>query len=299
MQFLIIPDALSPEEVAECTAASEKIHSCEEFVTKQLAQQGPPGERNGENRHTGDGLLDCWRQLDNVFECEPHGACFEPLIDHPSVIEKVRALFGDTFILHSSWNTMVPANSQGGGFHQDGTSSYDFKQMGNVNGLAGSGGPTPLVQLRIGFVLTDLSEPGVGNLALVPGSHNSHMPLPPGLSAEELPIAQEVCAKPGTAIMFHQGTYHCGGTNSKPYNRYIQHMAYSAPWLVRSGRVSNDAAFLARTTPMRRMLLGYQPDLSMPGGGYSNAKHAFHGVGPLTEYLLQQPLSPSPAGGKL
>ena len=30
---------------------------------------------------------------------------------------------------------------------------------------------------------------------------------------------------------------------------------------------------------MRRMLLGYQPDMEMPGGGYSNAKHAFHGVG--------------------
>ena len=49
---------------------------------------------------------------------------------------------------------MVPANSPGGGFHQDGTGSYDFKMLGNANGLAGEGGPTPLVQLRIGFVLT-------------------------------------------------------------------------------------------------------------------------------------------------
>ena len=74
-------------------------------MTKQLNQQGPVGERNGENRRTGDGLLDCWRQLDNVWECE-HGGCFEALIDHPSVIEKVHALFGEAFILHSSWNTV-------------------------------------------------------------------------------------------------------------------------------------------------------------------------------------------------
>ena len=33
----------------------------------------------------------------------------------------------------------------------------------------------------------------------------------------------------------------------------------------------------------------YMPDPAMAGGGYSNAKHAFHGVGPLTDYL--QPLS--------
>ena len=32
--------------------------------------------------------------------------------------------------------------------------------QGNNNGLGGTGGPTPLVQLRIGFVMTDLSEPG-------------------------------------------------------------------------------------------------------------------------------------------
>ena len=106
--FLIVPDALSPAEVAACTAASPKIHACEEFVTKQIGQQGPAGERNGEHHNGPGGLLDCWRQLDNVWECE-HGECFEPLIDHPSVIEKVRALFGDAFILHSSWNTMVPA----------------------------------------------------------------------------------------------------------------------------------------------------------------------------------------------
>jgi hypothetical protein len=156
--------------------------------------------------------------------------------------------------------------------------------------LAG-GGPTPLVQLRVGFVLTDLSEPGGGNLALIPGSHNSHMTLPPGLTAAELPIAQEICAPPGTAILFHQGTYHCGGTNSRPYNRYIQHMAYSAPWLVRSGRVRCDPAFLARTTPLRRMLLGGTADPGAEGGSYSNAAHAFHGVGPLTEYLAARATS--------
>lgn len=103
----------------------------------------------------------------------------------------------------------------------------------------------------------------------VPGSHNSKMKLPGGLQPEELPIAQEICAEPGTAIMFHQGTYHTGAANVKPYNRYIQHMAYSAPWLVRSGRVRHDPAAL--TTPRRQMLLG----------SFTNAKHAFHGLGPV------------------
>ena len=171
--FLIVPGALSPAVAAEMLAAAERAHSNEEFVTKQLDNQGPPGERNGEHSAQEEkGLLGCWRQLDNVWEAEP---CFEPLIDHSSVIEKVRALFGDSFILHSSWNTMVPAGFEAGfGFHQDGTGSYSFNMLGNHNGLAGDGGPTPLVQLRIAFVLTDLSEPGAGNLALVSETSRVH-----------------------------------------------------------------------------------------------------------------------------
>ena len=84
--FLIVPNALSEAETAACTAAAERVHANEAFVTSQLAQQGA-----GEHDYMGtsdDPLLNCWRQLDNVFEVEP---AFEPLIDHPSVIEKVRA----------------------------------------------------------------------------------------------------------------------------------------------------------------------------------------------------------------
>jgi hypothetical protein len=76
--FLIIPGALCEAEVAACTAAAERVHGCEQFVSRQLAQQGPPGERNGEHHQGDGGLLDCWRQLDNVWECE-HGGCFEAL----------------------------------------------------------------------------------------------------------------------------------------------------------------------------------------------------------------------------
>jgi len=209
--------------------------------------------------------------------------CFEALIDHPSVIEKVRALFGDTFILHSSWNTMVPGTDATGvhpdpnpktGFHQDGTGSYDFKLLGSNNGLGGTGGPTPLVQLRIGFVMTDLSEPGAGQLAVIPGSHNAKMALPSGFTEdpELMTIAVEVNAKPGTAILFHQGVYHTSTPNYRPYNRYIQHMIYSGPWLVRSGRTGSDPKWLEQTTERRRLLMG-----DFENGSYKR----FHGPGPI------------------
>lgn len=216
--FLVIPDALTPDEVEACQEASVRVH-------KDLPQ-------------------DVWRQLGNTFEQE---AAFENLIDHPSVFPKAKALFGERFILQSSWCTMVPAGFKGGGLHQDGSGSYQFRNLAT---------PTPLVQLRIGYVLTDLSEPGAGNLVMIPGSHNGKYTLPKGARMEDIPIAQAICAKPGTAIMFHQGVYHAGGPNTRGYNRYMIHMVYAPPWLFRSDRLKNSEAFLARTTPRRRYLMG-------------------------------------------
>lgn len=65
-----------------------------------------------------------------------------------------------------------------------------------------------------------------GQLAVIPGSHNAKMALPPEFSQnpELMSIAVEVNARPGTAILFHQGTLHTSTPNYRPYNRYIQHV---------------------------------------------------------------------------
>ncbi len=227
--FLVIPNALSPEETEGCMESAKRVHS-------SYPQ-------------------DAWRQLGNTFETEK---AFEDLIDHPSVFPKVRELLGDKFILQSSWCTMVPSGYIGQGLHQDGSSSYEFRRLAT---------PTPLVQLRIGYVLTDLSEDGCGNLILIPGTHNSSVPLPKGLGPDDVPIAISLRAKPGTAIMFHQGVYHCGGTNELNYNRYMIHMVYAPPWLIRSDRKGNSKEFLERLSPLRRALMGEWDRPEDPFGG--------------------------------
>jgi hypothetical protein len=216
--YLVIPGALSAMEVDACLEAARRLHA-------------PHG-------------YDKWRQLGAAYESE---AAIEPLIDHPSVFPKVRALLGDYFILQSSWSTLSPPGFKGGGWHQDGSSVYEFRRLAT---------PTPLVQLRIGFFLTDQSEPDMGNMVMIPGSHNSSVPIPRGVADADLPIREVICGKPGDALMFHQGVYHCGTCNQRNYPRFIQHMVYAPPWLVPSDRMGNDPAFLARTTPVRRALLG-------------------------------------------
>lgn len=216
--YLIIPNALTPGEVEACLAAARRAHAAH-----------PPDE---------------WRQLGALYEREP---AIEPLIDHPAVLQKVRALLGDHFILQSSWCTMSPPGFPGQAFHQDGSSVYEFRRLAL---------PTPLLQLRIGYFLTDQSEPDMGNMVLVPGSHNASQPLPRGTKPEEVPIGQVICGEPGTALLFHQGVWHCGTANERGFPRFIQHMVYAPPWLIPSDRKRNDPEFLARTTPLRRALLG-------------------------------------------
>jgi hypothetical protein len=211
-----------------------------------------------------------WRQRGAIYEHEP---AVEPLIDPPSVLPKVRALLGDYFILQSSWCTLSPPGFQGGGWHQDGSGVYEFRRLAT---------PTPLVQLRIGFFLTDQTHPNMGNMVLLPGSHNSSVPLPRPVRDEDLPIRDVICGRPGTALMFHQGVYHCGTKNERDYPRFIQHMVYAPPWLVPSDRKRNDRTFLERTTPLRRALLGEWNRPEEPFGmGY--AKPPFEDPPPLRQ----------------
>jgi ectoine hydroxylase len=230
--YLVIPNALTSAEVENLLEASKRAHA-----------PYPESE---------------WRQIGALYETEP---AVESLIDHPSVFPKVRALLGDFFIVQSSWNTKSPAHYPGQGFHQDGSGVYEFRRLAL---------PTPLVQLRIGFFLTDQTRPNQGNMVMIPGSHNAAIPLPKGTKPDQVPIARVVCGEPGTALMFHQGVFHCGTANDMDYPRYIQHMVYAPPWLIPSDRKRNDPAFLERTTPLRRALLGEWTRPEEPFGmGYS------------------------------
>ncbi|MDE2125977.1 MAG: phytanoyl-CoA dioxygenase family protein [Armatimonadetes bacterium] len=229
--YLVIPGALSTGETERCLEAAQRAH--------------------------GDLPNRKWRQIGALYEKEP---AIEELIDHPSVLPKVRALLGDYFIVQSSWCTLSPAHFPGQGLHQDGSGAYEFRRLAL---------PTPLVQLRVGYFLTDQSAANMGNIVIIPGSHNASVKLPAGLTVADLPNAEPVCGPAGSALLFHQGVYHCGADNEANHDRLIQHIVYSPPWLIPSDRFGNDPAFMERTTPLRRALVGNWSRPEAPfGGGY-------------------------------
>ena len=230
--YVVIEDVLSPEECDEALEATIRLH------------EGRPKEK----------LL----QVGKGFEHEP---VIERLIDHPAVLPKVRALLGERFVLQAAWCTVQPAGSQSVGWHQDGSSAFDFKNLGY---------PVPLLQLRASYHLTDQSEPFMGNMMLIPGSHRSRLELPAEVRREvyACPVQQILLARRGSVLLFHNGVFHSPMPNDKDFDRYNMHFIYSPPWLRRSDRDVTDPEFLERTTPLRRALMGdyERPDVPFAGG---------------------------------
>ncbi len=230
--YLIIPDVLSEAECDEALEACKRIH----------------GSRPAEK----------FRQVGRGYETEP---ALERLMDHTAVLPKLRALLGDRFVMNAAWATVVPAGTSHLGWHQDGSSAYDYKDVAH---------PVPLLQLRASYNLTDQSELGMGNMALIPGSHRSTVPLPEEMGHEvyAAPIQHIIRARRGTVLLFHNGVWHSPMPSNLPYDRYNMHYIYSPPWLRRSDREATDPAFLARTTPRRRALMGDydRPDAPFGGG---------------------------------
>ena len=102
---------------------------------------------------------------------------------------------GDYFILQSTWCTLQPRNSKAGNYHQDGSGIYEFRRLSV---------PTPLVQLRVGYFLTDQSRPDMGNMTVIPGSHTTQMTIPKDLvpDVDDLPNREPIIGKPGDAMLF-------------------------------------------------------------------------------------------------
>jgi ectoine hydroxylase len=231
--YFVIPNVLSQDEVAACLAASKRVHEA----------AGTKG----------------WGQVGRSYESEPD---LERLIDHPAVLPKIRGLYGDRFILQSGWNTMQPAHGGMGGWHQDGSGAFDFKKLSY---------PIPLLQLRASYLLTDQSQPRMGNMEMVPGSHRTPISLPDEIrkAKGDVPIGHVICAPAGSVLVFHNAVWHRTYAHDGDYDRYTMHLIYSPPWLEPSDRLQNSQEFLRRTTPLRRALMGEfaRPDAPY-GAGY-------------------------------
>ncbi|MYC94899.1 MAG: phytanoyl-CoA dioxygenase family protein [Caldilineaceae bacterium SB0661_bin_32] len=126
------------------------------------------------------------------------------------------------------------------------------------DGFRNLGPQIPLLQLKIGYYLSDMTQPGQGNLCVVPGSHKAA--FAPNL--EDLQRwgtaagVTEICAPAGTAVLFHNALWHSAGPfSSEKGRRAMLYYAYEHPWMIASQEHwSYPSEFYNRLSPARRKL---------------------------------------------
>jgi hypothetical protein len=207
----VVPDFLAPEHTERLSAAFDELVS----RRRQLHAAGvdPLGRTQNGDTFPAEGEQGPTRVFSLLHEDE----AFIALLEHPPALAFVHALLNTQPHLHSTdgYHDVVDGDpgaapgwsSYGTGWHIDGILS-GFRELG-PRGSGGSSTPAiPLLQLKLAYYLSDLSEPDQGNLTVIPGSHIASVePTPEGLEAD----AKQLCGKPGTLILFHNATYHTAG----------------------------------------------------------------------------------------
>ncbi len=212
--YLVLEQFLDAEKVAQLTEALERVIE---------------GRRNSVEQgiaHTGPTAID--GESTRIFYILGDDPLFLELLDFPPLMLYVHALLSTKPHHHAS-DAIVERNITGRqmGWHID----------GHDNGFRNLGSPIPLLQLKVGYYLSDMREPGQGNLCVIPGSHRSPLrPDPAELQKTELfSGAVQLCAPPGSAILFHNALWHSGGPWTRvDGERIMLYYAYEHPWMMAS-----------------------------------------------------------------
>jgi hypothetical protein len=227
--FLIVEDALPPAMVAELTALVDEI--------------------DAEKRANGMG---------------PHDALFFPnfvgrhqsfinLIDCPRTFPKVWGILGwNIQLYHSHLGVNPPAAPDAPrvkktlGWHQD---------SGRVN-IEMESHPRPRLSLKIGYFLSDVSQPGRGNFHIIPGTHLQDTLDRPADGVSDPPGAMPVCVRPGSAVFFDRRLWHSVSPNWSDITRKVLFFGYSYRWLRCKDDMTIPPAIFEACDPIRRQLLG-------------------------------------------
>ena len=245
--FIILEDFLTPEELDRILAAVDTVAD---------------RVRKAQNLGPNDPF-----QVRNVLAQDD---AFLDLIDHPRILPLVVDAIGWNIQMRTSHLDYRPpypkdltpgtvgvgkGEDQGAGYrnlawHPDLAGEYLF-QAPSLDGRL------PFMEVKVFYVLSDLSESNSGNLWLVPGSYKRTPQELKDMGREVDPSESvELKLRPGAAVLWRTATWHCVGPNLSDKTRKIMHMGYHYRWLRPTDYIRQDPELIARSSPIRRQLLG-------------------------------------------
>lgn len=245
--FIILEDFLEKEELGRLLSAIDEV-AVRVRRAKGLGPKEPFSIRNALNHH--DAFLD--------------------LIDHSRMLPLVVDAIGWNIQIrttHLDYRPPYPKEMRvgevGRGKGEDHDAGYN-NVMWHPD-LAGDylfeapslDGRLPFMEVKVFYVFSDLSESDSGNLWLVPGSHKRK---PDELRKDDRTIAPDEALElklgPGTAVLWRTATWHCVGPNNSDKIRKVMHVGYHYRWLRPTDFIQADSDLVARSSPIRRQLLG-------------------------------------------
>lgn len=249
--YVVLENFFTPDELARLLDAVDEVAATVR-QTKGLGPGDPFAIRNALAHH--DAFLD--------------------LIDHPRMLPLVVDAIGWNIQIrttHLDYRPPYPEELEAGAVgtgkgadHQAGYRNVLWHpDLANLFEAVSLDGRLPFMELKVFYVLSDLTQPNSGNLWMVPGSHKR---TPQELRAMDFKVdpteAVELLLPPGTAVLWRTATWHCVGPNQSQQTRKIMHIGYHHRWLRPTDYMQQDPALIARSSPIRRQLLG-----ALPSGG--------------------------------
>ena len=229
--YLLVQNALTRDHVRELVDVVDRLRAGGELTD-------PETYAGATNRvqHKNPVDLDC---------------AFVDLVDHPTTFPKVWGILGWNIYLYNNHLMLTPPQSEEGahgptGWHQDaGRTTMDMLELNVAARLS----------LKVGYFLTDIPRPDMGNFWMIPGSHlQSGLRIRPG-SAGMVPGAQPVVANAGDALIFDRRLWHSGSPNYSSTTRQALFYAYAYRWVRPYDSPLRGDPVLAATDPIRRQLL--------------------------------------------
>jgi ectoine hydroxylase len=230
--YLLVTDALDPVVVSELVELAKR-------EDQEFRRGHDIGPHHVLNLHDLIGRDPAWLEL----------------CDWPATFPKVWGVLGWHIQLFHTQLIVTPPAPAGSA-----AGAYGWHQDNNRMNLDLESVPQPRISLKVGYFLTELPEPGMGNLCVVPGSHQLGRPTIPlnGTPRD----AVEVIARAGDAIIFDRRLWHAASTNRSDRARIFLTYGYAYRWL-RTKSAMGHADRFDDLDPIRRQLLGWS---SSPNG---------------------------------
>jgi phytanoyl-CoA hydroxylase len=224
--YLVIPEALSADELARVRAAADRAEATWRAEPSRLGLRKPNLE-----------------QVQTIIEYDD---LFLDLMEHPRVFPIVREILGDDVsMIDNDYFLSPPRTGTHANWHPD-------------VGMRGVYHPRSVLMVKVFYLLTDVSPEG-GGTAVLPGSHR--WPIGFSVPRPENPAAMPGHVKmtfpAGTAWLMNGRLLHAALNNDTDEMRRVLIYNYGHFWMkIWEGYEPSERLKAAAKTPVRRQLLG-------------------------------------------